>query len=248
MAAKINIDLKKIDEDTKLVVHGYVHDIQKTIKSVIPADIIILCICFYHMGEYFLKAGWSYVISSDNRCITRITHQVDGDGSAIGNVVIPSKHHGVHMWNFKILSKKGECDIGLVSNDYNDPDDDYNYYEYQTATIKWGEEDTLPSGGGFWNYSRVPTKIAQFKKGDTVQMRLLSDKTKIQFHRNNVVISNMRVKSNHISTRLNTDLDIDDCTEWRMFVMARQKYSQIKLLKYSYASSFIDKQSERFVD
>ena len=203
----------------KLLVKGYIRSIQALMKHIIPEDIILICILFYPDKEYFAKAGWSYVISSDKLCMTRVTHEIDGDGSVIGNIIIPANIQGNHIWKFRIANGIGNIHIGIISNKYDDCDKEYQDFTCEYGTIEMKAPFVHRWSG--WNSNRDNTPF-RFRTGDIITMQLTATREYVLLE-----ISNQNDRTAEIIVTQQ-----NEGNDWRMFIMAQKKYAQMKLLSY----------------
>ena len=139
-----NLDVDIIDNLTKLIVYGYMHQIQKllhynkndkTILNLIPLDIMKKCLFYYYENEYFKILGYCVKPKTDIIKIyddaRTISHQITNKGSgnetstslfvfkgntSYGNVIIPSKIACTYKWYFKINQISSLLFIGISSN------------------------------------------------------------------------------------------------------------------------------------
>lgn len=138
-----NLDVNIIDDLTKLIVYGYMHQIQKllnshkekTILNLIPFDIMKKCLFYYYEAEYFKILGYQVKPKKDIVKIyddaRTISHQLTNNGSgdetitslfvlkgntSYGNVNIPSKIKCIYKWYFKINQITTMLLIGISTN------------------------------------------------------------------------------------------------------------------------------------
>ena len=118
--------LKKIDENTKYLVSGYIRKEQKLIKQSpytlfqnVPIFVSSLCTLYYHVTEYFNSIGKD-ILSSNNKTTLMPSrsprHSIPG--TSYGNMVIPSKSDCIYKWQIgfsKIMTQRYRFTIGIAS-------------------------------------------------------------------------------------------------------------------------------------
>ena len=113
-----NIDIKnatQADEQTKLLVFGFISEIQReSALSSIPKEIIYLCILFLLQYDHFAEAGNGIVLSEDR--MTMRKQGKDGwNNTTYCHRLISSTSNGIYKWKFKMTKISIIC-MGITSN------------------------------------------------------------------------------------------------------------------------------------
>ena len=95
--------VKFIDDNTKIIVNGYINRVQKMLTSdnvyfTIPSLVIYWCLLYFYIPEKFDgdDTAQSYALSMDDMMITKIKPDY---GTAYLSKIVDV---GVHEWTFKL--------------------------------------------------------------------------------------------------------------------------------------------------
>ena len=99
--------LKKVDKQSKYLVHGYIHKIESTHKLSmnIPSSIIRICILFFFQTEYFEKCGDDLMITGDKSDTLKRISTDDGYHNyvAYGLHWMDSTKYETVKWTVKVV-------------------------------------------------------------------------------------------------------------------------------------------------
>ena len=128
MAASFMIaDAKTADDATKLLIFGYIRNMNVThkISENIPDLICFVTLLYYMVREYFDKPGKGCQISEDKLCVTR--EKWNGyHSTTYCKLWINSLSKSIVTWKLKIANKQSspfEMMIGVTSSDTHQSDD-----------------------------------------------------------------------------------------------------------------------------
>ena len=112
------IDLKAIDDKIVLLVHGFIHDVEKLlVNTIIPEPIFLVILSFYYVCEFF-KDTDCILQNDDQKAISTGINL-----NAYGNIIIDSDSTRNHEWIFKVgYMVDGETCIGIADSSYKKSD------------------------------------------------------------------------------------------------------------------------------
>ena len=129
--------LKKIDERTKLSVHGWIRNKEKTLTlSNIPSMINAICILYFRDDEIFNAINKDMKLSENQKKITKQDNDWNWKNCSFGIIEIESKSDMICQWDLNIKSRPtwyGGIIVGIASQQTLDADpcvkgeDDYRY-------------------------------------------------------------------------------------------------------------------------
>ena len=98
--------LKRVDQETKDVVTGFIKMIQTELDDdcIIPSLVVTKCILFYHLNEFFTVYGDHMCTSDDTRTRLFIWDPHISRETGYGNVIIKNKYKCIYVWNIKITN------------------------------------------------------------------------------------------------------------------------------------------------
>ena len=197
--------LKSIDPKIKLTVFGYVRQNECKLKlfSIVSSMISYLCLAYFHLAEYFEKAGDDIEISEDEMTITKIvskSYPKNKSNTSYGKLWIDSNVAQIVEWKFKINVANDNMSIliALVSKDNRlngdttDSKDapNYSFYGRGGLFIK----DTGAKSGR--NRDR---NMYRFGKSDEISMTLDTKFGKLYFKKNGgdklLLVKNMNMNT-----------------------------------------------------
>ena len=106
--------IKNVDQNTIDLVNGYIRDKQSLLPYednpyyVISSLVIHLILSFYFDPEYFATIQGHIKASNNNKIISM-------NGTAYGNITVPSTIPRIYTWKFKILKCKTDIYVGITS-------------------------------------------------------------------------------------------------------------------------------------
>ena len=166
-------DIDKIDKNVIHLFYGYIRRVQPSLDRIIPDEIVLICISFHYLNEYFAVAAPDYRIHSSNcKVIEKIKRAYRS--SAYGNVLISSARGGIYSWTFKILSTRTSMYIG-ISSEYDRTDVDVWKGSYG-KTFCFSTTGTLVR-----NMERLSSGNSGFDAGDTLIMKLDLNQQKLRY-------------------------------------------------------------------
>ena len=130
--------LKRADNATKLVVNGYVHQMQNSldIKKEIPTEIIQIILLFYYFAEYFDIHGDQVEVLGEQKNILQKKDYKGFYNLTFGAVSIPSMSDGIFVWTFEMLDNDS-LNNGLVLGIINSKDATIESTKYDaTETVE----------------------------------------------------------------------------------------------------------------
>ena len=139
--------LSKVDEKTKMAVHGWFRQQEKSLKlSNVPLMIISICILYLYEDEIFDIIGNNVEISNDRKTIKKISN-TNYDDISYGKMVINSKTNYVCKWQLKFRGVMTDCLVGISEsketnenvyrlNNVND-NDGFNIYGFTNFGTKY---------------------------------------------------------------------------------------------------------------
>eukprot|EP01084_Bolivina_argentea_P229209 386918_1 len=195
MNLQLNIPESRKD---KYLVHGYMRNNLSSLKLVFPNEIIVLCVSFYQINEYFNLIG-DFILSSNNK--KRITKQGDsahktddknyGDwnNTTYGAQLISADKSRTNIvkWHLRLIKVHDTCAnilIGLMTN----PDDD-EYITWQ-AFRNWYRQVHYGMYIGFGSLDSCEgetdgyCEMFQFAQDDIICMELNLKGDCIKYYRN----------------------------------------------------------------
>ena len=92
---------KNIDERSKNIVFGYIHEIEQLFKLEIPPLVVHLCLVFYFMDEFFAKVRDDFFKLSQNKLKVRNIHECGFDHTIFCNQWIESTSKCIVKWTSK---------------------------------------------------------------------------------------------------------------------------------------------------
>ena len=159
--------LKRIDDRTKLSVHGWIREHEKMLKiKHIPSMINAVCILYIRDDEIFAIVGKGGIkVSENKKRITKICNE-GWDQNAYGIFEVPSHIDGIYEWKLKIIKS--------------------NRYENNGSGIRIGiASKVVPNGiyyGKFYQFMnggwrdhinrRGSVSGGKFRQGDELTMHL----------------------------------------------------------------------------
>ena len=170
---------KQADERSKLLVFGYIRNINDTQQiSTNISDLIWIMILIYYMEhEYFDSFGDDLQLSNDKKMVTKIKRDNNWDNNCYGIIEIASTNNNcIYEWKFKIKLSSGDCGhcvIGITAEEH-------------TPNIDFEENDgchyALSSTG--FNYTQKYDWITQcddFSHNDHVTLQLNMAQKEIRY-------------------------------------------------------------------
>ena len=109
MATDFSFDLEKVkhvNNRTKLLIFGYIHEMEQTFSLIIPELVSVICILYYYHFEHFTLYGYKMCINEIGTIATSDEHvQKFTFNTVYGNVPINTVTEcKKYRWKFKILS------------------------------------------------------------------------------------------------------------------------------------------------
>ena len=95
--------LKRVDINTRYLIHGYIRSLERLLLIDIPLSIIEICILFYFVMEFFETAGANIIISGKYDEIITKTACTDWWNMSFGATWIESMSSNIYKWTFKII-------------------------------------------------------------------------------------------------------------------------------------------------
>eukprot|EP01083_Nonionella_stella_P150705 480500_1 len=187
--------LNLVDDKTKLLAFGYIHELDYIQQNWIPDDIINICTLYLYCPDQFLTCGHAISISSgdsifggNNRAVVT---GADRWNSVYGeyNVDCDKQHNNIYEWTFEIEAEG--VSIGIDSSfcaclDYycfGLQNDSNLYYALGNDGILEYEHSQ-----GSWHETNLNDRhefCKPISHGDTVKMIFNIAQRTLSFHRNN---------------------------------------------------------------
>ena len=111
------------DEETLLLVYGFIREFQDKLSQIVPDGILKLCGEFYFVNEYFAHYGASWDVDSDGMIITKRTSSRQ---NAFGNIAVHSMSGMVHCWRFEVLHENTCMSFGIAASIDTKIDDEFS--------------------------------------------------------------------------------------------------------------------------
>ena len=114
--------LKSVNSNTKYLIYGYIHEMEKKLKlsTNIPSSIIDVCILFFFIREFLEKCGEDLVIDGGDT-LTKISKDA-WDNAAFGSKWFESNTNDIIKWTIHVIAAGNDTscgvNIGIVSKEF----------------------------------------------------------------------------------------------------------------------------------
>ena len=210
---------RNADESTKLLIFGYVRDINNKMKisNNIP-DLICFIIILYCMDEeYFDKPGQHIQISEDKLSMIR-SSGIGYNNTTYCKQWIPSVSNMIITWKFKVETYTGTILLGIAGNIDEFQNDDFTDYGNDTAPVY------ALSNNGVWESTKSDTtKFKSWAFSDNDEMTFI-----------------LNLKDGNISFQVNNDkkqmiwsnIKMGQEIKYKFAIVLFKEYTKISLIDY----------------
>ncbi len=218
--------LKLVDDRTKSIIFGFVHDTENACNLLhnIPLPIIQIIILFYHLIEYFDQHTNCIEICGRHQHIIKRNDNLEAgfNNSTFGGICIPSNSSVIVRWTFQMLQNhhyQNGLALGIISSNVNMEDAALCYKNKYIASYYY-----VSSGCCFENGKRSKTYGVELGKiGCRPAMELNLKTAQLIFYKDS---KDLGVACCNIKK--------DDSIHYKLAVTLYWPDAQIKLVKFEY--------------
>ena len=202
------------DEGTRVLLFGYSRQIQKEIQHIIPDTVIIICLSYYYINEYFADAPGDYSVDKTGQIIEKVNNVLNRS-SCYGFKEIKSLNAGIYTWKFRLNGKYTSMYIGITSKYEKLKEDFWNMYDgYNYCITSTGRKKSCGKGSDYYTNG--------YAAGDIIKMELNLNKKTLKYYKND-----------HDQGVAYSNIKCGELINYKMAISFLHKKSKLTLLNFA---------------